>query len=202
MIFKKTTAVIFGCLLLAGCSAKKNVKQTYLSLSAVAVLPFNNYTTDMDGPAMARYWFDKRIHEKKGYNTLPLADVDSKLKEMGITDGGQLGSATPQKLGETLNADALIYGDLLEFAYQTTGFLNVRKVRAKFKMVDAKTGNVLWENEGKGSTSKTSFSSSDAIKSGIKALGGKVLESITKNPLKQETLEMVGNAVKTLPRSQ
>ena len=121
---------------------------------------------------------------------------------MGITDGGQLGSATPQKLGETLNADALIYGDLLEFAYQTTGFLNVRKVRAKFKMVDAKTGNVLWENEGKGSTSKTSFSSSDAIKSGIKALGGKVLESITKNPLKQETLEMVGNAVKTLPRSQ
>ncbi|MFC1522892.1 GNA1162 family protein, partial [Elusimicrobiota bacterium] len=137
----------------------------------LAVLPLNNHTTDLDGPIAVRYWFDDRITSKKGYQTMSLVEIDKVLEEMGVTDGGQLGITTAQELGKKLRADAVIYGDLLDFSYKTTGFLNVRKVRARFKMVDCITGEKLWESEGLGANSKAALSGAEALKAGMSQLG-------------------------------
>ncbi|MBI4051069.1 MAG: DUF799 family lipoprotein, partial [Elusimicrobia bacterium] len=137
-----------------------------------------------------------------GYSTKPLDQVDSVLKEMGITDGGQLSAFTPQQLGKKLGVDAVVYGELLEFTYKTTGFLNIRQVKARFKMVDALTGETLWEAEGLGANSEGAVSSSAAIQAGLKSLGTQLVEKAVQSPLRTEIWDMIWNAIEFLPRAQ
>jgi len=172
------------------------------SLEAQNILPMDNHTVDLDGPDHVRYWFDRRLHEKKGYTTLPLQTIDEVLLKLGIQDGGQLPAVGWKKLGQELDCDALIYGDLLEFTYQTTGFLNVRKVRARYKMVDARTGETLWEAEGVGAKSSTALSSEGALKMGALALGSQLAEKAMKSPLRTQIWDMVWNTIQYLPRAR
>ncbi len=114
----------------------------------VAVLPLYNATNDVDGPALVRRIFNEKIQIY--YKTKPLDEVDRILKdELGITLGNQLGTITPQRLGEVLGVDGVIYGYLLNFDEITTVVYNVRKVRAGFKLVDTKDGSTIWAR-GKG----------------------------------------------------
>lgn len=190
------SAIVCGC-----AGYKQYLKQGFSPPETIAILLMDNYTTDLDGPAIVRYWFDQRITEKKGYRTLPLEEVESKLKELGITDGGQLGSVTLGQLGEKLGVSAVVYGDLLNFDYKTTGFLNVRKVKARFKMMDCKTGEVLWEGEGLGANSSGALSSSEALKAGLKQLGDQFVEKAFRSPLRNEVLDMIWNAIEYLPKA-
>lgn len=126
---------------LSSCTTlpERRVKPDY----TVAVLPLYNATADLDGPVLVRRVFNDKI--RKYYKTMPLKDVDRLLRDqMGITLGGQLEMTTPQKLGEVLGVDAVIYGYLLNFDDITAVVYNARKVRAGFKLVDAKTGQTLW----------------------------------------------------------
>lgn len=111
---------------------------------SVAVLPFYNATNDVEGPKMIREEFQKRI-EHRHYNVMPLKDVDGLLlNQMGITLGSQLELTEPAQLGEVLGVDGVVYGYVLNFDDVTTGVYNVKKVRAGFKLVDTRTGRVIW----------------------------------------------------------
>ena len=186
---------------LAACAAgpQQFIKSGYHPPSLVAVLPMDNHTNDLSGPDVVRYWFDQRLAEKKGYRTMPISAIDDRLKGLGILDGGQLPAVSCQKLGETLGVDALIYGDLLDFTYTTTGFLNIRKVRAHYRMIDARTGELLWESEGLGANSSGGLSGAAALQAGAKALGEQVAEKTLNSPLRTETWDMIWNAIEYLP---
>ncbi len=110
----------------------------------LAVLPFYNATNDVGGPVAIREEFQKRA-ARMHYMPMPLKEVDSLLlNRMGITLGSQLELTDPAALGELLGVDALVYGYVLNFDNVTTGVYNMKKVRAGFKMVDARTGEVIW----------------------------------------------------------
>jgi hypothetical protein len=64
---------------------------------------------------------------------------------MGITLGGQLGLTTAQKLGETLGVEGVLYGTLMDFNESTLGAISVKKVRGSFNLVDAMTGQSVWQ---------------------------------------------------------
>lgn len=109
----------------------------------VAVLPMYNATDDIDGPVMLRRSLDQKLMPY--YRTVPLDAVDEILRnQAGITLGGQLSMIKPEKLAELLGVDGVVYGYLLNFEDVKTVFYNVRKVRAAFKLVDAKTGKTVW----------------------------------------------------------
>lgn len=110
----------------------------------VAVLPIYNATNDVEGAMKVREEFDKRIRNRQ-YSVMPLVDVDRFLLDgMGITLGDQLDMTTPAQLGELLGVEGVIYCYLLDFDDITTGLYNVKKVRAAFKLVETKTGSVMW----------------------------------------------------------
>lgn len=110
----------------------------------VAVLPFYNATNDVGGPGMVRELFAERL-DRFHYDIVALEDVDRLLVDrMGITLGSQLELTTARELGETLGVDGVFYGYLLDFDQITTGVYNVKKVRAGIKLVDTKTGTVVW----------------------------------------------------------
>ncbi len=139
-----------------GCAARRHYVQPNPAnpIRTVAVLPMVNQTNDIEGPEKARAMFAEQLVERQ-YVVKPIAEVNQILKdELGITLGSQLDMTNPQELGQKLGVDGVIYGTLFDFDEKTTGVLNIRRVKAGFKLVDAKTGAVIW-GKGQGVRSET-----------------------------------------------
>ncbi|HBO83999.1 MAG TPA: hypothetical protein DD641_03315, partial [Deltaproteobacteria bacterium] len=140
--------LFIAIVVISGCVPQKAVRppDPYNPIKVVAVLPLINNTNSVDGPQFVRKQLSERL-PKYHYQVQPLKDVDIVLRDqMGVTLGSQLEMTTPQELGKVVRADALIYGTLMDFNTKITGFQNLKEVRAKFKMVNTKTGAVIWEN--------------------------------------------------------
>lgn len=109
----------------------------------VAVLPMYNATNDVAGAETVRNLF--YVKARQHFNVKPLKEVDSVLLDrLGITLGSQLDMTTAQKLGEVLGVDGVIYGYLINYDDITTGVYNARRVRSGFKLVDVRSGEVIW----------------------------------------------------------
>lgn len=181
-----------------GCAPKaKYLIENYVPPERVAVLPFTNQSIDFDAPVLMRYLFNKRLIAN-GYNTISFEEVDNKLREMGITDAGQLPTATQKEIGETLNVDALFYGDVIEFKYTTLGFYYSRTVEANFKLFNAKREELLWEDERKVSHKK--IETENIGKAFASQLIEKTIDKALRSPLRQEANGVVNTSVMTLPR--
>ncbi len=144
---------LFFALFTVGCTAGRKLDSFHTEpmnpIMRVAVLPVYNFTNDLDGPEMIRRLAVDRLRDRQ-YSVMEIDETDGLLKEqMGITLGTQLEMTRPVDLNEILNVDALLYTYLLEFDDLTLGVYNSRVVRAGFKLVDAKTGELLWSG-GKG----------------------------------------------------
>jgi hypothetical protein len=142
----KNLAIFWGMALLTGC-AMPHIPLPYDAsnpLKHVAVLPMKNDTNDVDGPDVMRNKMVKAL-ENHSYVVQDLKKTDQILRDrMGISLGGQIDLATAQKLGQELGVEGLLYGTLMDFGELTTGAINVKKVRGKFKLVNAMTGQTVW----------------------------------------------------------
>jgi len=140
--------VFFVFIVFAGCVPPRHIPQYQDAgnpLKRVAVLPMKNDTMDVDGPNIVRKKMIAAL-ASKSYNVIDTQETDQILRDqMGINLGGQLEMTTPQKLGEVLGVEGVLYGTLMDFDETTTGVLNVKKVRAKFTLVNAMTGRIVWE---------------------------------------------------------
>lgn len=185
--------------LAGGCALKpKYLAQDFIPPQSVALLPMHNLTNDMDGPEMVRQLMFEHLPQK-GYNSIPLTQIDELLREIGISDGGQLRSKKPEELAEKLGVEALIYGDLLEFGELNIGFYQNKVVQASFKIVDASTGDVLWEDEKKVSRKEFALSAEEAKRKFAEGLAKKVVGKMLNIHLKAEAVECVRRIVSTLP---
>jgi len=122
------------------------VRNPSSQIRTIAVLPLVNNTNDVEAPAYVRELFVEEL-EQFYYVIKPVKEVDQLLKDqMGVTLGAQLEMATPKKLGEVLGVDGVFYGALEDFNEKVTGVYNVRRVRVRSKLVNCKTGQVVWKN--------------------------------------------------------
>ena len=141
----KLIAVLLPFIILSGCITIPEKKfAPSIPTKTVAVLPLKNDTTDVTGPEMVRKRLIKALKRHR-YNVKPVKEVDEILRDqMGATLGGQLETASPKTLGEILKVKYVFFGTLIDFGEITTGVYNVRKVRAKFKLVNTETGDTVW----------------------------------------------------------
>ena len=72
-----------------------------------------------------------------------------------------------------------------------------RLVRAEFKLVNTKTGAVVWGEEKKASRTKIVFE--DVGKAFVEQLKKKAVEKILSFPLREETIKTVRKALKSFP---
>ncbi len=113
-------------------------------LKRVALLPLKNDTNDVDGPEILRKKMVQAL-ERRSYVVKDVKETDQILRDrLGITLGGQLEMTTAQELGKALGVEGLLYGTLMDFDEMTTGAINVKKVRGKFRLVNALTGQAVW----------------------------------------------------------
>lgn len=133
----------------------------------VALLPLYNASNDVGAPQMLRQMAEKHIQRRGHYSVKTLNETDQILRDqMGVTLGSQLDMTTPQQLGGTLGVDGVLYGYLINFDDMTTGVHNEKKVRAAFRLVDSKTGKVVWSaGQGVKSTSSSGGILGDVVSS-------------------------------------
>jgi len=168
-------------------------------MGPVAVLPLNNMTNSLGGALYVRDKLTGYVRDVRGWQVADEAKVDAGLKALAITDGGQLNSSTPQKISGATGAPVLLYTDLLEFGYTTLGFVNTKKCRARIRVVDGATGELLYSAEGHGAESGTAVSGQGALEAGAGALGGQLADKAVGAPLANQVQDMLDEIFQWMP---
>jgi len=157
-----------------------------------------NESNDLDGPVYVRKLIENQM-AARGYAVVPPPEVDEKLRAQGFTDGGQLGAASPEQLGQWLDADGLFYSTLENFDYIDVGFYWQRRVTIKARLVNARTGEKVWEAERSWSTRGVAVNKKEAERQFAIQLAAKAAEKMMHTPLQPESRMAVGELLRTLP---
>ena len=136
------------CALFSACvNLPPVVPNTASPFKSIAVLPVVNNSIDVLGPAAVQVALYQEALHYHFPMVKPVDETNQILKDqMSLTLGSQLDMATPQKLGTALGVDAVMYASLEDFSQKITGIYNVKRVRVRAKLVNCKTGEVLWKN--------------------------------------------------------
>lgn len=143
---------------------------------SILVLPPVNDSPDVK--ASYSYWTTVTVPvAEAGYYVFPMALVDHMFKENGVSNGNDAQSIAPQKLQEIFGADAGLYIRVKDYGAKYQIVQSVTTVEAEAKLVDLKTGELLWSG-----SKRLSQSSNDGGDGGlIGALVGAVIEQISSN---------------------
>jgi hypothetical protein len=188
-------------LLLAACA----VKPAYFvapgfapPAEPVALLPFENETVDLAAEDYLYKLAAERI-AARGYSLIQGEPVLEGLKGIGITDAGQMASATPEIIGRAVGSGLLLYGVIEDFTFQNLGFVVRKSVKLRLKLVSAATGEVLYEGEGTGRDVKVFLDRDEAKKAFVEQMAVKLVQNMLKSPLAKEAERAAADAVAGLP---
>ena len=146
----QATGCVFAVLVLAGCAAPKPYDYTNYRLHpprSILVLPPLNESTVVEGTYGYLSTVTQPIAEL-GYYVFPVAVVDQFLKENGMPTAGEMHQVPLNKVAEVTGADAVLYVTLQQYGskYQVVNSATIVQVKAR--LVDTKTGLLLWEGSG------------------------------------------------------
>ena len=193
--------LLFGlCLLtlvhpVTGCGASSRQAATQAPPPLIALLPLENHSNDIDAPAKVR----KELHiamNEQGYRLVDLDRIDGSLKDISVTLGVQarLLETKPEVLRQLIQADVYCFGAVVEFVFQSAAALTMRKVELDLKLIEAKSGEVLFEGRETGITTRAGL---DAAGELILNLAGKVVKSVkdsVTSKVENETVKKTGDA--------
>lgn len=128
--------------------AKVSQRLTAEPPHAVAVLPFGSLSKPaskkIDGRAILRNTFYSYF-KLLPFQSMDIRDVDQVLSNNSLTDIAQINGTSAEKLGALLGVDAVIYGDIKSALNFTGGVYSLTELNGTLKMVDVKSGEVLWQ---------------------------------------------------------
>jgi len=115
---------------------------------SILVLPPVNETNDVTATYGMLSQMTLPLAEA-GYYVVPVAVMDETFKQNGLTNAAEIQGTSPAKLREIFGADAALYSKVTKYGsvYQIVDSTTV--VAASAKLVDLKTGDVLWQGDGR-----------------------------------------------------
>jgi len=111
---------------------------------SIVVLPPLNESTDIRGTYGYLSTVTRPLAEM-GYYVYPVVVLDEYMKENGLPTAGEMHQAPLNKIGEVFGADAVLYLTLKQYGSKYQVITSTVTVSAEGKLVDVKTGTVLWE---------------------------------------------------------
>ncbi len=112
----------------------------------IAVLPMDNFSLEEGGADMLRQQVYARL-ASKGYVKVAEQHVDQVMKRLGVTIPGLLAGISPTRLGQQLQADALLMGQIDQSARVNQVLFDAVVVSCSLRLIDARTGQTLWQAE-------------------------------------------------------
>jgi hypothetical protein len=89
-----------------------------------------------------------------GYYVLPVTLVNETLRQNGVNSPNEAHSIAPQKLREYFGADAAVYLKVKKYGTSYKVVLSETTVELEARVVDLRTGVVLWAGEGRASSAE------------------------------------------------
>lgn len=161
----------------------------------IAVLPFSDQVTSLDGPELARRLLHQEL-ARAGLDVMALEAVDAVLKGKGFTQGGQLVAARADEIAAWLGADLVLYCDVEDYNEISLGIYHRRSVAGTLKVVDA-SGKVLWQGR---EAAMRQAAGGKALQRLAGQLARSWIERLKKSPLKEEAEAFAAAAAARLPR--
>ena len=146
---------------------------------SIVVIPPNNNSVAVNAPYIYLSTITRPLAEK-GYYVFPVYMIDYFLKQNGLPTPEEMNGIPLDKISEHIGADAVLYITIEEWGQKYQVIQSVTKVRATLKLVDVKTGALLWD-----STAAAQQSSGD----GGGGLAGMLINAVVTQVLKSTIVD-------------
>lgn len=151
---------------LAACAAPvKHVDYTAFKNSrprSILVLPPANETADVKATNSMLAQMTMPLAEA-GYYVMPVAVMDETFKQNGLTTAADIQATSPAKLREIFGADAALYSKVTQYGTVYHVIDSTTVVTASAKLVDLKTGDVLWQGRASANSNEGNNSSAGGL---------------------------------------
>jgi hypothetical protein len=157
----KTKVIYAMCALvslLAGCATTKPYDYTNFRAHrprSILVLPPINQSTEVQGTYSYLSTVTAPLAER-GYYVFPVAVVDELMKENGMPTAGEMHQVSLDKVAEKTGADAVMFITLNEYGSKYRLLSSGAVVAATARLVDTRTGTLLWEGTARAAQDSSS----------------------------------------------
>ncbi|MDD5644835.1 MAG: DUF799 family lipoprotein [bacterium] len=158
-----------------------NFAEINSSIKVLAVLPMDNETAKEEAGEWLRNALIEGFESYSFYLVLNHETVDAKLREANITD---IYSCSPQKLGEILGVEGLVYGRITLFKESVNIVSASVRTGARIQVVHAPTGRVIYDSQQFDNTK--SLTPGGIIFASLAATGNLRNNLLKKYPLKKK----------------
>lgn len=142
-----------------GCSSSRHYAAEALELGYVkriVVLPFENHTDIKFAEERFRDVITTEILSRGLFDIVEKGEAQRFLREELVRKEQEtLDSAAAQRLGQELNVEAYLAGAVQDFAEKQNGTYTYPLVSATLRLVDVKTGQIVWQASGSESGYRT-----------------------------------------------
>ncbi|OLL30790.1 hypothetical protein BTH42_15010, partial [Burkholderia sp. SRS-W-2-2016] len=111
---------------------------------SILVLPPVNDTTDVKASEGMLSQMTQPLAEA-GYYVIPVALMEETFKQNGLTAPADIEQVSPAKLREIFGADAVLFSKITQYGSVYRVIDSTTVVSASAKLVDLKSGDVLWQ---------------------------------------------------------
>jgi hypothetical protein len=149
IIFKCTYLLLFCVLFFTGCATVPQADYSAFrqsSPTSILVLPPVNRSPDVK----ASYSFLSHTSyplAESGYYVFPVAVVEETFRQNGLTTPDDIHAISPAKLREIFGADTALYIEVTDYGTKYMVISSATVVTASARLVDLKTGTVLWTGQ-------------------------------------------------------
>lgn len=178
---KGLLAAVGVVLLASGCATQKPYDYTAYKQSrpkSVLILPPLNSSPDVKATYSMLAQMSAPLAES-GYYVFPVAVVDETFRQNGLTAPGDIQAVPPAKLHEIFGADAALYVDVKRYGVTYTVLSSDVTVMAEAKLVDLKTGQLLWDGRASASSAEQQNNSGGLVGMLVSAVINQIANSLT-----------------------
>lgn len=156
MNYFRRISLLFLMLVITGCVSKPPTDYSAFRAAqpkSILILPPDNQSPDVRATYAMLAQMTRPVAEA-GYYVVPVALMDTAFRENGIHLGAEAKNISPGKLREIFGADAVLYTEVTRYGPEFNLLSSEIVVAARARLVDLRTGQVLWTGEARASNSE------------------------------------------------
>jgi len=111
---------------------------------SILVVPILNEAVEVYAPNMMVTSVPFPLGER-GYYVFPIKLTDALLQDLGLPEAGLIHQLPPQKFHEHFGCDAVLFITIEDWSSKYILINNNRHIKARYLLVAARSGNVLWD---------------------------------------------------------
>lgn len=130
--------------------------------ASILVLPPKNLSPDVKATYSLLAQMTNPLAEA-GYYVVPVALMDAAFKENGVHNPDEAQNIAAEKLHSIFGADAALYTEVTEFGNTYKLITAETVVAARCKLIDLRTGTLLWEGSARSSSAEQQNNNSGGL---------------------------------------